>query len=718
MSDDRIVISSGSALSPETVANRSFANSFRGFDQAEVKMFLKRVSEELEAAAQREAELRRSLHEAMARAAHPEIDEEILTNALGEHTARLLTNARETAAAIVSDAETRAARMLQEGEGRIARMRAEAETLLSRRAEEAERLASGLRQAADSDARTLRERARADAQAEVEAARSQGREMVGEAKELRERMLTDLLRRRRLAEAHIEQMRLAHQRLLQAYGVVRRTLEEATGELSAAEADTRPVMEALRARAEPSDQHPPDGGDEQAPQRPRFSPEISLRPPSGSGVGRRPPPAEAETPPPVPDAPLPEAAPVGHDEPDPVAKDKPRYDLPPPADDPAGVGALGAGTEAVAPDARPADTGPGEPEAEAGPGATGEGDPPSDQPVSAVPTGGPGPAPPSPWPHRPARAVRETAQPASAQVEELFARLRAAQRRRDSADAAAASSEAAEGSGGQDAGAPAEVSPPVDAEPGAGGPSTAGPDVTDEKALYRRYEVLDPIDSDLSRRLKRVLQDEQNEVLDRLRRQRQPVAESTLPELVKQTESYQTAAAPLLRQAARAGASLVAGLTPPEPDGVSDESADRWAAELAIELIVPLRERVERALNEGVSQAGGQAGADGDEVAKGDEVGADESVGERISASYRQWKLQHVEQIARHHSSAAFTRGAFAAIANGTTLRWVVDDEGPCPDCEDNALAGPTPKGEAFPTGQTHPPAHPGCRCLLVPVGV
>ena len=30
------------------------------------------------------------------------------------------------------------------------------------------------------------------------------------------------------------------------------------------------------------------------------------------------------------------------------------------------------------------------------------------------------------------------------------------------------------------------------------------------------------------------------------------------------------------------------------------------------------------------------------------------------------------------------------------------------------ALAGPTVKGEAYPTGQLHPPAHAGCRCLLV----
>jgi hypothetical protein len=46
----------------------------------------------------------------------------------------------------------------------------------------------------------------------------------------------------------------------------------------------------------------------------------------------------------------------------------------------------------------------------------------------------------------------------------------------------------------------------------------------------------------------------------------------------------------------------------------------------------------------------------------------------------------------------------------------VPDNAGqPCADAEDNALAGALPCGEAFPTGDVLPPAHPGCRCILVP---
>jgi hypothetical protein len=86
-----------------------------------------------------------------------------------------------------------------------------------------------------------------------------------------------------------------------------------------------------------------------------------------------------------------------------------------------------------------------------------------------------------------------------------------------------------------------------------------------------------------------------------------------------------------------------------------------------------------------------------------------------VSACYREWKTQRLDALARAAAAAAFGRGAFAAVPAGVPLRWVVDDDGgPCPDCDDNALAGALPRGEAFPTGQLHPPAHPGCRCVLV----
>jgi hypothetical protein len=127
-------------------------------------------------------------------------------------------------------------------------------------------------------------------------------------------------------------------------------------------------------------------------------------------------------------------------------------------------------------------------------------------------------------------------------------------------------------------------------------------------------------------------------------------------------------------------------------------AVEALALALAREVVEPLRERLSRAL-EGAS-----------------DVDDPSEVAESLRAKYRQWKVQHIEEAARHHAVAAFAVGAFAATPYGARFQWVVDQDNHCPDCDDNALAGPTAKGEPFPTGQLYPPAHPGCRCLLVPV--
>jgi hypothetical protein len=64
--------------------------------------------------------------------------------------------------------------------------------------------------------------------------------------------------------------------------------------------------------------------------------------------------------------------------------------------------------------------------------------------------------------------------------------------------------------------------------------------------------------------------------------------------------------------------------------------------------------------------------------------------------------------------AAAYARGAYEASPSGARLRWVAERAGQCPDCDDDALEHAM-KGQPFPTGQTHPPAHPGCRCVAVP---
>ena len=299
---------------------------------------------------------------------------------------------------------------------------------------------------------------------------------------------------------------------------------------------------------------------------------------------------------------------------------------------------------------------------------------------------------PDPRPEEPAAATVAAAAPASelatgevpavtsegppAAVEELFARIRAGRPPVGPAAPPAVDATPA---------APPRPAPPVDA-------------VAGEQALEGRDDLLDNLEAGLTRALKRVLSDEQNEVLDGLRRMGAAAGADALPEPGAQAVTYREAAAPWLVQAARAGVGFVADPGAGPPAEVAQSVLVVQADTLARELVGPLRDRLTRA-------AAGTADAD-DPAA----------VAEAFRAAYRQWKVQQVEECARHHVVAAFSAGAFAATPEVATLQWLVDDEGHCPDCDDNALAGPTAKGEPFPTGQLHPPAHPGCRCLLLPV--
>ena len=234
------------------------------------------------------------------------------------------------------------------------------------------------------------------------------------------------------------------------------------------------------------------------------------------------------------------------------------------------------------------------------------------------------------------------------------------------------------GSGGSDAGEGASASADGDVEP-----------VVDP-LVAQRDEVLDPLVATLARRLKRALQDDQNDILDRLRA-KGGWAPGVLLSEDDHARRYVKAVADQLMEAARAGATFAGGKADEAP-GVEDV-----AASMASEIVAPLRRRLEQA---------------GPSVDEGDESALVELVG----AAFREWKGARTERLAGDQTVFAFARAALAAVPPGTVLRWVVDDDvAECPDCDDNALAGPVPSREDFPTGHAHPPAHAGCRCLLVP---
>ena len=759
-------------LVPEEVSDRTFPTAFRGYDPVQVRSFLQTVADELRRLQEVEASLGTAVDahasevaaidaETEAAAAAAE-DDAVLEDAKAEAD-RLVREARDRVATLGAAATAEATRVLEEARAEAARLRATATDDLKGRVEEAE--ASAVRKIAEAEreAAAIRVKAREEADATIEAARDRGREMVAEAQAARERMLADLAKRKRAAQSQLEQLRAGRDRLLDTLKVARRSIDEMTTRFDANEGGSatsltppssgltsgqvtttpgasstearprpatttistsgagaaassaepprpvrsraviigeappvapRPLIAAPQAAAEPEPLAPAS-----PPEAPPLVVESRVNPPSAPS----PPPATVEPPAPAP-SPAPERRSSalrilrrnkGNDAPS----------APPPLigrDSPAeGIRIIGRTPDeeptplAPAPDPEPvpvpidravigaAIDEPIEQQPEPVAEPLVEVEPDVDLDLEALlasssPSSSSGPPPevvdpPLPEEEAPPPLAREEIRP---RIEDLFARIRADR------EAATASAREVLAESATEQKAPSS-SVLVDDEPRTD---------ADENLLQARDAVTEPLAGQLTKRMKRALQDEQNASLDRLRTSRGTVTvDQILASADDQRTPYRTLAAPFLEQAARAGSAS-------SEFGPVSVGVDDLAVQLADDVAGALRSRLDTVLHAGASEGLDLAG-----------------MGERISSVYREWKVQKLERLAVHYLVAAHERGGFLAHPEGTPLRWLVDDEGPCPDCEDNALAGPTPRGERFPTGQLHPPAHLGCRCLLTP---
>ncbi len=220
----------------------------------------------------------------------------------------------------------------------------------------------------------------------------------------------------------------------------------------------------------------------------------------------------------------------------------------------------------------------------------------------------------------------------------------------------------------------------------------------DDAGLRRRRDAaVAGASATLAPRVKRLVQDEQNELLDAARRQkgrRDPVEAVVAEEAM--VAAWTSVFRPAVDEAYGAGRALGGGRTRPAPDGLTEQFVRLVA--------LPLRDRVVASLQE-VTRDGPFAGAPERQLAIAGAVGA----------RYREWRGQDLETAIGDVAAWAFARGVFDATPAGTRLRWVPAEDQQCPDADDNALE-PTAHGRPFPTGQSCPPAHAGCRCLVVPV--
>jgi hypothetical protein len=244
-----------------------------------------------------------------------------------------------------------------------------------------------------------------------------------------------------------------------------------------------------------------------------------------------------------------------------------------------------------------------------------------------------------------------------------------------------------------------EVAQPTDAEPVAGAATEEAPsgdEVGGESVFARRDADLVPLIVTAARKLKRVLADEQNEVLDTLRRT-EPVRElsALLPAAAEHAGRYAAAIADELVEAAAAGAAQVTD-TDVRRQLAGPATLEGVRGSLRTELVAPLRDRLERAVADGAG--------DNDDITR------------RVRSVYREWKTQRIDDQLDDLFRLAHGTGILAAVTPGTPMCWRVDPDGPaCPDAEDNALAGAVAAGQPYPTGHVVAPAHAGCRCVLSP---
>ena len=616
--------------SPAAVGSAQFSVVRRGFEQEEVRDLLRGVSAELARLQERERFLESELRSMQTRglSAPGAIDEEMVTALLGEETARVLTTAREAAKQQIARAAETAERLVREASSDAARIRQEAEIESSRQ----------------------RNDAVADVEAEIELAKQQGREMVIEAREYREKVLSELARRRELAREQIEHLIHDRDRLVAAFDRARLAANDVVGDLTEFDELSEEVAR-ISGLNTPVDATAPIFFDHT--KDPDAIPQSSESIEVEKVVGVI---AESidsttieiveitETTEVVEAADEIEVEELVEETPDTTViamHEAPAGMSEHPSSEPPAQEHIAEVVQLFGKKRKDAEVQQVVTEV-------------VEQPVAAVEV-------------VEAKKQAATTTPQKKSVDDLFARLK----QTNTAEVARTAK-------------PKVVVPKVD-----------------QGVFDHRDTALEPILVLITRKMKRVLADEENSMLTYLQGKKSIVAlEKVLPAADEHLQMYVEALAEDVISAAMAGAqslskSLKADLRKRVTRSAVMQVVSRTMDESTIR---PLREKIQRAVE--------QSNGDKDEMSN------------LIRSVYREMKMQRVEQQVSDIARMAYSRGAYLVLDQGTKVCWMVDPNGPsCADAEDNSLAGSTDLGSEFPTGHIHPTAHAGCRCLIAPIG-
>jgi cell division septum initiation protein DivIVA len=208
--------------------------------------------------------------------------------------------------------------------------------------------------------------------------------------------------------------------------------------------------------------------------------------------------------------------------------------------------------------------------------------------------------------------------------------------------------------------------------------------------LFRhRDEALDESLAVLTRRVKRVLQDDQNIMLERIRNVKAMITDELEDELVQRAR-YGDAASEALTLSALAGVQFARDEGGVAETSVEPSLLDDCAADLAVTIVLALRKRI-------LSESAG----DGTE---------------RVNAAYREWRGARVERLCTDAARRAFHLGVVTASKGRSIRFFAVPNDAPCDLCAHDSEAGERLAGENFPSGSPYPPLHAGCACTVIPV--
>ena len=612
--------------SPTAVAGATFPSSRRGFDQNEVRDFLRMVSAEISRQQERITVLERELLNAQQAAPAPQIElnEETITELLGEETARIVQAAREAAGKIKVRSEETATRLVREATDEAARVREDAEL----------------------EAARVRQDASSDAEAEILMAKQQGRDMVNEARAYRERVLADVARRRELAREQIEDLMHGRDRIVQVFDRARIATEDVLRELDDVAEEPSEFVNLA----------PTTGPIPIIVQADEIEAREAMRPAVSSA---------------------PAFAPYDQDEDVAVMAEEVVIDRTALIED---VVVIEKTVVELVVETPVSNVVPLFARQEVQAVDTDDEDLDDEDDVNDPPL----------------VIVEPKAKVVVPPADDIFAKLRRSGAESVAKEVATTQVKKAEPKKKTAEKETAKVSEPVVEKAVEIAAEPAIEEVAAPTPFELRDEALAPVIAAMSRRLKRVLADEQNEVLDILRG-KLPV--KTLDAIVGPKSDHSArmieALEASLKGAALAGAKSLSNASDKEVQKMVTSQMAAINEYVVATVVVPLRERLSRSIS--------QASGDNAELTS------------LVRLVYREWKNTHVDTQVDNIAQTSFGRGAFAALTPGAQICWKVDPNGPaCADAEDNSLAGFVGAGEAFPTGHTHAPAHAGCRCALV----